>query len=259
VSTDAVLTAGHLDQAMALSTEAGWNQIAEDWSLFITHGTLFGAFEHDRLIATAAAIPFGPAFGWISMVLTTPAHRGRGHARRLTALATATLRDTHRAALLDATPAGAEVYQRLGFKPLCAMQRWHGSGHARLAPTQPPTLSLDRPAFGADRAFLLHNILARPDTKSFASDTAFALARRGALATQIGPVIGTPADAAPLVQSAIQATQGRIFIDILEAGFSLLPSLGLTLQRPFTRMAIGLTHLPGDPAKLLAATSPEFG
>ena len=267
-----ILGAAHIQQALALSAEAGWNQTADDWALFIAHGTLFGEIIDGGLVATAAALPYGEAFGWISMVLTTRAQRGRGLARRLTAAATATLRDRGRAALLDATPAGAAVYEKLGFVPLCTMQRWQGEGRAQRMPSGEPDLACD--AFGADRSFLLDRFLARPGTQCFAAADSFAFLRAGAIAAQIGPVVGPvvnpvvgpvggpPQDAAALVRAAIAAASGRVFIDVLQAGEGLLPMLaddGFTEQRSFTRMALGCPCLPGDAARLLVAASPEFG
>jgi hypothetical protein len=51
-------------------------------------------------------------------------------------------------------------------------------------------------------------------------------------------------------------------VDVLDAGNSLIPtlnSLGYRPQRKFTRMALGLSRLPGDPLRVLAAAGPEFG
>src|SRR5690606_13983565 len=76
----ALVTLGESDiaQAMALSQEAGWNQLPADWRLFIVHGRVFGVFDGPLLVATAAIIPYGDDFAWISMVLTRKAWRRRG-------------------------------------------------------------------------------------------------------------------------------------------------------------------------------------
>ena len=78
---------------LLLSDEAGWNQNAADWAVFFKYGTVLGFAIADGLVATAAALPYGDAFGWISMVLVTAEWRRRGLATRLTAACTSLLRD----------------------------------------------------------------------------------------------------------------------------------------------------------------------
>src|SRR5665213_2940654 len=99
------LNAVWIERALLLSREAGWNQTAADWAVFFTHGTVLGFTTGDRLVATAAALPYGDDFGWISMVLVTAECRRQGLAHRLVASCTSILRDHGRAALLDAAPA----------------------------------------------------------------------------------------------------------------------------------------------------------
>src|ERR1044071_4996862 len=76
------LTRADLAGAEALVAEAGWNQIAADWRMFLNFGTAYTVSAQGRVIATAAWIPYG-ACAWISMVLVTAAHRRRGLATRL--------------------------------------------------------------------------------------------------------------------------------------------------------------------------------
>jgi len=264
VSIEAIipLDAGWIERALLLSDEAGWNQTAADWAAFMAHGAVLGVVADDRLVATAAALPYGREFGWVSMVLVSQDWRGRGIATRLAAACTSLLRDAGSAAFLDATPAGAAVYARLGFVPLCAMQRWQGQGGAAHAPGATADLSLDRLAFGADRRFLLEDFLSRPGSLGFASQGSFALLRQGARAMHVGPAVGEPAAALPLVMGALAAARGTVLVDVLEAAYSMIPALaaqGFRMQRRFTRMALGRTALPGNPARLLAAAGPEFG
>src|SRR5262249_7468714 len=123
------LTPADVARALALSAKVGWNQTAEDWRLFITHGRTIGLFDADAgLIATAAALPYDHGFGWISMVIVDEAWRRRGLARRLMGECIDEMRRRRLTALLDATPAGALVYRELGFAELCRMERWEGEG-----------------------------------------------------------------------------------------------------------------------------------
>jgi hypothetical protein len=196
------------------------------------------------------------------MVLVTAEWRRRGLATRLVAACVSLLREDGKAALLDAAPDATEIYAKLGFVSLCKMERWEGNGRGVATSTESVDLKRDQEAFGADRNFLLDDFLARPGIVAFRSAHGFALLRRGAVASHIGPIVANPAEASNLVTAAIRAASGRVFVDVLDAGRGLIPtltSLGFRPQRQFTRMALGLSRLPGDPARLLAAAGPEFG
>ena len=64
----APLAAAELADAEALVREAGWNQVAADWEMFRALGTVFAARAGERVVATAAILPYG-TFAWVSMVL----------------------------------------------------------------------------------------------------------------------------------------------------------------------------------------------
>jgi GNAT superfamily N-acetyltransferase len=256
------LSADCVEQALLLSRESGWNQNAADWSVFFKHGTVLGITIGDRLVATAAALPYDNDFGWISMVLVTAEWRRQGLANRLVAACTSILRDRGTAALLDATPGGAGIYESLGFVPLCKMERWEGDGGGGATASASANLALDQFAFGADRRFLLEDFLSRPGSLAFQSAHGFAILRQGSTASHLGPIVGEPEEAPALAAQAIRAATGPILVDVLDAGRGIIPNLiahGFRRQRSFTRMALGLTALPGNPAQLLAAAGPEFG
>lgn len=271
--TQALLTEGDVPGALALSTKVGWNQTAEDWRLFIAHGRTIGLFDADEgLVATAAALPYHNGFGYISMVIVDPAWRRRGLARRLMGECIETLRGMGRAALLDATPAGALVYRGLGFVELATMERWEGEGGtarvasaaARLAPDDLHKLiEADALAFGSQRRFLLEDFLARPGTLAWSCDGGYLVLRAGYRATQIGPLVATSAEAARvLLATALADARGRVFLDLFTSWpdlAALLESSDFKRQRPYMRMALDRASLPGDPARLAIAAGPEFG
>jgi GNAT superfamily N-acetyltransferase len=251
-----------VSQALSLSEEAGWNQTAEDWAVFLRHGYVRGLCAGDRLVATAAAIPYGPALGWVSMVLVTADWRRKGLASRLVADCTAFLRNSGRAALLDAAPAATAIYAALGYAPLAAMERWQGFGQGAACKTSSVDWNLDIAAFGADRRFLFEDFIARPGVGAFESAHGFALLRQGAKTAQIGPLVAPCEEAPSLLEQAVQAASGPVVIDVLDAGVFLLPrleQLGFQRLRPFTRMALGISSLPGVPSRVMAAAGPEFG
>src|ERR1700722_13617954 len=110
------LNNGDLAAALSLSTEAGWNQIAADWQIFLDLGSAVGIVGADgRLIATAATLPHAGRFAWISMVLVTAAQRRQGLARWLLRDCIERLTNRQLVPVLDATPAGRTVYSGLGF------------------------------------------------------------------------------------------------------------------------------------------------
>jgi len=267
---EAALREADIPAAFTLSAGVGWNQTSDDWRLFLTAGNAIGLFAGgDRLVATAATLPYGADFGWIAMVIVASAWRRRGLSQRLMRASITALEREGRAALLDATPAGAAVYAGLGFVALAEMERWEGEG-GRAAPDPcvgiaelDALVAADAAAFGADRRFLLGDFLARAGSAALACDGAYLVTRRGLRATQLGPLIArSPAAAERILAAAIGTIAGPIFLDLF-AGWSglaaLLEAKGFRRQRPFRRMALGRSDLPGDAARLVLAAGPEFG
>ena len=120
----AALTAAELPDAEALVREAGWNQVAADWEIFRALGTVFAARTGNRVVATAAILPYGQ-FAWISMVLVAGEQRRRNLGTQLLKRCVDALREQGRVPVLDATPAGRPLYRALGFE-----ETW---GYHRLA------------------------------------------------------------------------------------------------------------------------------
>ena len=281
-STDVVpltpLSAGDVAGCMALSAEAGWNQMAEDWTVFLDRGIVFGLREAgNRPAATGAILPYGDAFAWISMVLVTASRRRARIGTGILQACCAELARRGRVGVLDATPAGERVYRPLGFEPMFALSRWqgegggHGSG-AMSGPMRPMTESdlaamaaTDAAAFGADRAFLLRSFFHRAPQCAFTTQSrdGFVLARPGRIATQIGPVVADDeAVALALVKAALAAARGPVFLDVADRWQGLADFLrrrAFTVQRPFLRMALRRRDPFGDPARSFAVAGPEFG
>lgn len=110
-----LLTPSDIAGASALVGEAGWNQVAADWRLFLGHGRKFAIADEGRVVATAATLP-SKGFDWISMVLLAKSHRRQGIATRLLEHCIAQLLGVGLVPALDATPAGRAVYQPPGFR-----------------------------------------------------------------------------------------------------------------------------------------------
>jgi len=278
------LDASHLTDCLALSAEAGWNQVEADWRLMLRLGHGLGiSTAENRLVATAITLPYERRFAWISMVLVTERCRRRGLATRLMRRAVDLLVAGGHVPLLDATPAGREVYRRLGFADCWSMTRLAATragadGAAadggdvrvrRLAPGDwPGVAAFDRVAFGADRGEILRDLARRVPQAALAAERAgqicgASFARDGRLATQLGPVTATDdAVARALLGAALAQLSGPVFIDLADRHATIaawLRERGFAAQRPLTRMAHGRERAFDDPQRLYAVAGPELG
>ncbi|MBL8173885.1 MAG: GNAT family N-acetyltransferase [Bryobacterales bacterium] len=203
-----------IPQALALSTEAGWNQNAADWQrLFrLAPDGCFGAWAGERLVSTTVALVYEKRLAWIGMVLTTESQRGKGHARNLLLQALDYCdRGNIESVKLDATDLGRPVYAKLGFVDERAVSRWIRPASSR--PASPVTgpgpidLQLDLEAFGADRSAFLQLLAAENETYSIPG-RGFAFARPGRLAWHFGPSVSRDADSAATLLQAFLAAHG---------------------------------------------------
>lgn len=273
------LTIRDLAGALALSTEAAWNQTAADWALLLQRGNGVGIVTSGgKLVASALAHGFGP-FGWISMVLVTRDFRRRGLATELLRHCIETLRAEGITPGLDATEAGRRVYEPIGFQPIYGLQRLRAEAihqkpfpdrHIRLATKEdlPGLADYDAVVFGGDRGQILAHLLERAPRLAFVAEEngvirGFVLGRDGREATQIGPLIAdTPALATALADQALAGTSGPVYIDAVESQAALrdhLTAYGFRAQRGFTRMLLGRDTPFDDPARTFAIAGPELG
>jgi GNAT superfamily N-acetyltransferase len=275
------LSASDVESGLALSRAAGWNQTAEDWRYLLRAGRGFGIDASGRLVATAMTVPYGARFGWISMVLVDEHERGRGLATRLMRRCIGALRERGTVPILDATPAGREVYLRLGFRDAYSLRRLRrmqpgsttpGDDHVEIVALAeadlPAVAALDRDAFGADREPLLRALRARVPGAAVVARrdgtiAGFALARDGMTATQIGPVVADdPALGATLVQRALGAVDSPVLIDVPDRHVELrarLVAAGFGEERPFTRMVHERDGAFDRPERIFAIAGPELG
>lgn len=276
-----------LAAAQGLVMQAGWNQNAEDWRIFLDLGSALAVKDGEgRLAATAATLPYPSGFGWISMVLVDPAFRRQGIATRLLERCIALLQANGRIPVLDATPAGRAVYRPLGFRDGWPIQRWR-STHAvspavSVAPAEagahgvrvleerdwPAVLALDAAAFGCDRAPLLSRLKRRSETFSCVLHRdgtlqGFLLGRAGRIATQLGPIVAADEEtAAAMAAWAAARLAAPVIVDALarHEGFARwLAANGFAKERPYTRMGYGRDELFGDPGRTMAIAGPELG
>jgi GNAT superfamily N-acetyltransferase len=257
---------------LVLSTEAHWNQNEADWRFFLSRGTVFGVRDaEDRLVATAALLPYTSGNAWISMVLVTASWRRRGIATRLVDACLAAAAKQELTTWLDATPDGATVYGPLGFSPTLQLRRLRLDNAPSAKAEKPPPLSpgnmenfaaRDRSAMGFDRGSLLEEISGRSGSRLWSNGEALALVRDGRKARHIGPLFAdSPEQALALVHEIVRSENGPLLIDAVHQQQRFLNGLtgsGWSIERPFQRMRFGRgsalpTELP------FAVAGPEYG
>ncbi len=274
----------HLAGAMALSRAANWNQNEADWRMMLRLGKGFGLSAADgSLIASIVVLPYGDQFAWMSMVLVSPQHRRRGYASRMLRRALGYLQARGLVAVLDATPAGHEVYVQEGLRdawgfrryslaaarPVTGWQDVSGLKLRHLMPDDwPQILALDLPAFGASREALLRALAARLPEAALVVQRGericgYLFGRDGREARQLGPLVAQDLPAAQALLSHVLASVAApVYMDIVDHHTSLRSWVllqGFTVQRPFTRMVYGAESAPGNNETVMLVAGPELG
>jgi len=280
------LTFEDLDDALRLSTVAGWNQRLDDWRMLLqmAPATAFAARLDARTIGTVIGIDYG-GFAWIAMMLVDPEYRGRGVGRRLLEIAIDTLPSTL-PIRLDATSLGRPLYRQYGFEDEAALTRYlivdrpctrTASSIARplTRADLPAVLEQDRATFDGSRETVLGWMLDRSPqyarvARSDDGSIHYCLGREGRLFDQIGPVIAGDDDIArALVSGALEAAEDRhVIVDAFDSRKPFAAALradGFAVQRPLVRMrrpaASGAGCHPSSDRNLVcefAILGPEF-
>jgi GNAT superfamily N-acetyltransferase len=280
VAREHALDMRRLAGCVALSQAANWNQNAADWRLMLEIGRGYGLTLADgTLAATTITLPYGEQFAWVSMVLVLPEHRRKGYATQLLRRALSDLGAANRAAILDATPAGREVYAQEGFIDDWKFKRFSlaspvpvtraASGVRALEPRDWPRIAaLDGEAFGADRTKVLKALAQRlPQTALVVERNSelagFLLGRDGREACQLGPLVARNAEIArALLEVGLQNVPPPLYVDLVDREAALgawLEARGFSFQRPFTRMVRGAARAPGNSLLVYCPAGAELG
>jgi GNAT superfamily N-acetyltransferase len=274
------LTSSDIDDAQVLVAEAGWNQTPEDWRIFLELGRAWSARVQDgTLVGTAATLPYGGGFGWLSMVLVAQAYRRQGIGTRLLNRCIEALRELNSNPMLDATPAGREVYRSLGFRDLWPITRWRRQAavdgetdatNVRLLQDRDlaKVVTLDAATFGSSRGKLLEHLRKRSRGFACAVETngqirGFLLGRDGRAATHFGPVVAEDAQtAAMLIDFTGQRVCTPVMLDVPDQHDIFeqwLESRGFVKERSLMRMTLSSDPSLGDPRQTFAIAGPELG
>ncbi|WP_276256434.1 GNAT family N-acetyltransferase [Halomontanus rarus] len=267
------LTADDLEDAMELSTQAGWNQIDADWERFLARcpeGCFAGTVDGD-LVATTTVSTYGDDVSWIGMVLVDEAHRSQGYGSRMFERGLEYARE-HGGDIvgLDATHLGEPIYQKYGFEGVTTVYRWQGSvdeptdtddreRDGRVEPLTAQDLDavceFDQSHVETDRSDLLRTLVAESDVRGFYSRGSngidgYAVVRPGRRNWQIGPVVtADPSATESLLRNISTSFDGRdVIVDApdRDAVSSSLDAIGLSRERELVRM----TYPEPEPALL---------
>lgn len=279
-----LLEEADIPAALRLKNLARWNQTESDWLRLLSFEPrgCFVACAEEMVVATTTTTRYGPELAWIGMVLVDPEFRRRGIASRLMKAALEYLETAGtRTVKLDATPEGQAVYEALGFEKELLIERWEG---VALKPASAQEegcryldeeslselLSLDRSAFGADRERVLRALMEASTVAPLISVSdgvhldGYVMARPGAAAYYIGPLVAVNERAAALLLDAMlaQLSGEKVYVDF-RAGFpegdGLLARHGFTRQRELVRMQRGEKSVAGTSALVFAIAGPEIG
>jgi GNAT superfamily N-acetyltransferase len=277
-----LLTREDLLFADSVRALAGWNQTLGDWERFLTAAPdgCFLAEWNGAPAGTATTITYSPALAWIGMVLVNPDYRRRGIGRALLEHCIKHLRERGvRCIKLDATPAGKQVYDGLGFKDEWALTRWEHAATRWSAAESVPGIrscrdvdaveSIDSEAFGVSRRVILEPLMKQSRSALAFEDergriVAYGLLREGSSALYLGPVVAASADAgAQLADALLADAEGRkVYWDIPDENATAVlhaRARGFAPQRTLTRMYLGGNATPGDPHRQFAIAGPEVG
>ena len=273
------MTYADVPAGISLCRSAGWNQTENEWNIFLDespHGCIVATDQNEHVVGTATTIRYEDRFAWVGMVLVDPLRKREGIGTQLLKNAIALLKDVQ-CTRLDATPAGRQVYVKLGFEDEYPLSRLisksvdlsklpRSTARKMDVNDLDQVFHIDREVFGASRKHLLGKIYAaRPDL-AFVNNTfdAFCFARQGYNYLHIGPLIAPGSEAAADVLTAVlQECQGEpVIIDATHHSpgwLRWLSTAGFSEQRPFMRMFKGRNIFKGLTSHQFAILGPEFG
>jgi GNAT superfamily N-acetyltransferase len=271
-----------IPSGLSLCRSAGWNQLSREWEIFLTldpQGQGVCVDDDGKVVGSFTTIRYDN-FAWIGMVLVDPSHQRKGIGLNLLQEASEVLKNEN-CVKLDATPAGRQVYVKLGFEDEYGLTRMYANTlHTQHLISSPLATALtseniesirtfDEEVFGADRMALLSWMLdGAPELAFKVGDSddlnGYCFGRSGYRYTHIGPVVANNIEVAKgLVSAALKCCGNKpVILDVLhhdESWRGWLESVGFSELRAFTRMFKGNNQWPGTPENQYAILGPEFG
>ncbi|WP_343614989.1 GNAT family N-acetyltransferase [Novosphingobium sp.] len=256
----------HLDQAHDLSRALNWPYRREDWVFALDLGHGLVAEHKGQVLGTALWWLYGDDVASVGMVIVSPQARRQGIGARLMDALLARLEG--RRIVLNATPDGLPLYERLGFLPCGAVHQHQAvltaapriDSDATIRPLGPDDLAalraLDRAGSGMDRDGLIAALRAIGQIKVLERDgvvQAYGCARVWGRGVVIGPVVAETREDAQSIIAALTADHegGFLRIDVTRRSdlSPWLEAIGLPQVDAVVAMAKGP---PTDPSGRLA-------
>ncbi|HEY9012886.1 MAG TPA: GNAT family N-acetyltransferase [Devosia sp.] len=249
-----------LDVALGWARDEGWNPGLDDAGPFHAQdptGFLMGWLGTVR-IGCISVVKYGAEFAFLGLYIVLPAHRGKGHGKRIWDAGMASA--AGRTIGLDGVPAQQDNYRKSGFEFAHKSARWGGTLRGLVA-----TRSYVRPVtpddFAAVVAFDCRHVAAPRElflrawlspsptrqTEGYFEDgvlRGYGTIRRCVSGWKIGPLFAeTPAIAETLLATLVTpAGTDPVFIDVPEpngAAREMMMRLGFTPAFETARMYLG--------------------
>lgn len=276
------MTVRDVPGAVALIQAAGWSNSAADMERLL-HWSPDGCFcceELDRgIVGTVTTTSYGTDLAWIGMVIVAPDRQRQGIGRQLMRAALDHL-ITHEAKriMLDSSEVGRSLYERMGFRKICKIERWEGRASTYLGPRarrmRPVDLdavvALDATLYGIERRHILERLYDEFPKLAWIDETrghieGYLLGHRLPNSVHLGPWMSwTSASGEKLLRTAFEQLQGEhITLNISDQngrGLLLARDHNLKRIRHCTRMIYGEAEpVAGEPLAELAVASLATG
>jgi len=220
---------GDAAAAHRLSVDAGWPHRLEDWKFVRRLGTGHVALERGKVVGTILTWKHDRHHASLGMVIVDAQHQRRGIGRKLMRLG---LRDlAGRAVMLNATPAGLRLYEKLGFEAVGAVEQHQANAPRvraiplargeRLRPLGasdvPKLVAMATRASGVARGRIIRRLLEVGEGIALAHGdeiVGFAMFRRFGRGYVIGPIVAPDAARAQALASHWVAMHPGKFVRI---------------------------------------------
>ena len=271
------MTPDDINGAVELSYEQEWPHRQEDWESYLSLGEGVVAECEGRIVGTTMAWRYAPTYATLGMVIVANAFQGKGLGRQL--MQTMLDRLEGCSVLLNATEAGAPLYQKFGFEKIGTIHQHQGTAPmvplAQLRPGERvrPLGSADSEladlydrACGMGRGKLFESLGRTGSAVVLAQDhvpVGFANMRRFGRGWSVGPIVAPDLTGAKALASHwIGAYAGSFCrLDVpAEGGFSeWLAELGLPKVGEVHTMVRGTAPVTGDNCRLFGLVSQALG
>lgn len=272
------IEAGDASSCAELSRRVGWPHRREDWEFAIGLGRGVVGIRDGRIVASAMCWPYGESHATLGMIIVAPEEQGAGIGKRLMQALLAQAGE--RSLMLNATTAGAPLYERYGFRPLHDVRQHHGHLLAVAAPElgagerlragSPADLAvieqLDRAASGLERGPTLAALLRCADCIVLERDgrpVGFSMLRAFGRGHVVGPVVAaSETDARALMACWLHGREGcfmRVDLPAVSPLGAWLERCGLAPAGDVTTMVRGETPVATGPARLHALINQALG